>query len=213
MREGLLVLDNRMEAMDPDENKIYKFLEVEQADGTNTKAVFERVKSKVEKRVKMLVNTELNDTNLISAINLKVVSVAAYSMNVFKFIKGKLKQLEQIVKRELRSNQILGKQASYKRLYLKREDRGRGLKSMWDLYKETRLWVAHYMSKSENRWIVEKRNIESTKCCCERRKNNNRRSRHEIEVWWQRDTTRWWVDQTGVETDIVKGKNRASKWH
>ena len=130
MREGLLVLDNRMEAMDPDENKIYKFLEVEQADGINTKAVFERVKSKVEKRVKMLVNTELNDTNLISAINLKVVSVAAYSMNVFKFIKGKLKQLEQIVKRELRSNQILGKQASYKRLYLKREDRGRGLKSM-----------------------------------------------------------------------------------
>ena len=130
VREGLLVLDNRMEAMDPDENKIYKFLEVEQADGINTKAVFERVKSKVEKRVKMLVNTELNDTNLISAINLKVVSVAAYSMNVFKFIKGKLKQLEQIVKRELRSNQILGKQASYKRLYLKREDRGRGLKSM-----------------------------------------------------------------------------------
>ena len=130
VREGLLVLDNRMEAMDPDEKKIYKFLEVEQADGINTKAVFERVKSKVEKRVKMLVNTELNDTNLISAINLKVVSVAAYSMNVFKFIKGKLKQLEQIVKRELRSNQILGKQASYKRLYLKREDRGRGLKSM-----------------------------------------------------------------------------------
>ena len=130
VREGLLVLDNQMEAMDPDENKIYKFLEVEQADGINTKAVFERVKSKVEKRVKMLVNTELNDTNLISAINLKVVSVAAYSMNVFKFIKGKLKQLEQIVKRELRSNQILGKQASYKRLYLKREDRGRGLKSM-----------------------------------------------------------------------------------
>ena len=130
VREGLLVLDNRMEAMDPDENKIYKFLEVEQADGINTKAVFERVKSKVEKRVKMLVNTELNDTNLISAINLKVVSVAAYSINVFKFSKGKLKQLEQIVKRELRSNQILGKQASYKRLYLKREDRGRGLKSM-----------------------------------------------------------------------------------
>ena len=130
VREGLLVLDNRMEAMDPDENKTYKFLEVEQADGINTKAVFERVKSKVEKRVKMLVNTELNDTNLISAINLKVVSVAAYSINVFKFSKRKLKQLEQIVKRELRSNQILGKQASYKRLYLKREDRGRGLKSM-----------------------------------------------------------------------------------
>ena len=44
---------------------------------TKTKAVFERVKSEVEKRIKMLVNTEHNDTNLISAINVKVISAAA----------------------------------------------------------------------------------------------------------------------------------------
>ena len=66
-REGVPVLDEGMETMDPDENEIYEFLGVEQADGIKTKIVFERVKSKVEKRVKMLVNTEVNDTNLISA--------------------------------------------------------------------------------------------------------------------------------------------------
>ena len=35
----------------------------------------------------MLVNTELNDRNFISAINVNVISVAVYSINVFIFSK------------------------------------------------------------------------------------------------------------------------------
>ena len=59
----------------------------------------------------------------------------------------------QIVKRELRLKSILGKQASDERLYLNRENERGGLKSMKDVCKETRLRVACYMLKSENRWI------------------------------------------------------------
>ena len=44
--EGLEVLKERMKMMDSDENEIYKFLEIEQADGIKTKKVFERVKAK-----------------------------------------------------------------------------------------------------------------------------------------------------------------------
>ena len=51
----------------------------------------------------MLVNTELNDKNLNSAINVKVILVATYSMNVCKFSKIELKELDQIVKRKFRS--------------------------------------------------------------------------------------------------------------
>ena len=64
-------------------------------------------------------NTEFNYTNHISAINLKVISVAAYLMNVCKFIKGEQKELDQIIKKEFRSKQSLEKQASDERLYLK----------------------------------------------------------------------------------------------
>ena len=55
-----------------------------------------------QKRVNMLVNTELNDTNLIFAININVILVAAYSMNVCKFSKEELNELDQIFDRELR---------------------------------------------------------------------------------------------------------------
>ena len=151
--EGLEVLEERMKAMDPDENEIYKFLGIEQADGIKTKRVFERVKEEIKKRVQMLTNTKLNDVNLMCAINAKVIPVAAYLMNVCKFTNGELNELDQVIKRELRSKKMLGKQASDERLYLKRKDGGRGIKSLRDTYRETRVRVACYMACSENRWI------------------------------------------------------------
>ena len=116
--EGLPVLEERMKTMDPDENEIYKFFGVEQADGIKTKNVFERVKNEVKKRTKMLVETELNDANLIRAINEKVIPVASYPMNVCQSNKGELMELDQVVKRELRSRSMLGRQGSDERLYL-----------------------------------------------------------------------------------------------
>ena len=44
-REGLEVLEERMKAIDQDENEIYKFLGIELADGIK---VFERVKGEVK---------------------------------------------------------------------------------------------------------------------------------------------------------------------
>ena len=110
--EGLQVLEERMKTMNPDENEVYKFLGIEQVDGINTKVVYERVKEEVTKRVKMLAKTELNDANLIKAINMKVIPVKTYAMNVCKFTVAELKELDQIIKKELRVKNMLGRQAS-----------------------------------------------------------------------------------------------------
>ena len=99
----------------------------------------------------MMANTKLNDANLIKAINMKVIPVAAYAVNICRFNVGELKELDQTIKRELQGKSILGKQASDERLYLKRKKGGRGLKSLRDTYKETRLRVVYYMAKSTNR--------------------------------------------------------------
>ena len=151
--EGLQVLQERMKTLNPDQEEMYKFLGVEQADGIRTKQVYERVKEEMTKRLKLLMKSELNDENLIQAINSKVIPVTAYPMNVCKMTKGELNELDQVVKRELRKSKMLGKQASDERLYLKRDQGGRGLKSMRDVYAETRTRVACYMCKSNNKWI------------------------------------------------------------
>ena len=97
--EGLQVLHKRMKIMDPDQNEIYKFLGAEQADGIKAKEVYARVKEEVTRRLEILTKTELNDKNLIRAINTKVIPVAAYPMNVCRFTKMELTELDQIIKR------------------------------------------------------------------------------------------------------------------
>ena len=99
LSEGLQMLEEQMSSMDPDENELYKFLGIEQADGIKTKKVFERVKNEVTKKVRMLTKTELNDVNL-RAINAKVIPVAACVMNICKFNNGEMKELDQVIKRE-----------------------------------------------------------------------------------------------------------------
>ena len=106
--EGLEVLEERMKTMDPGENEINQFLGIEQANGIKSKKFFERVKDEVNKRVKMLTNTKLNVANLVRAINAKVIPVAAYSINVCKVNGRELKELDQVIKCELRSKNMLG---------------------------------------------------------------------------------------------------------
>ena len=73
--EGLAVLEEKMDALDPNKNEIYKFLGCKQADKIDVKRVMERVK-------------ERNNKILIKAINRQVIHVAGYVMNVFNLRKG-----------------------------------------------------------------------------------------------------------------------------
>ena len=57
-----------MKTIDPDENEIYKFLGVEQADGIKKKEVYNRVKEEISRRMKIITRTELNNNNLVKAI-------------------------------------------------------------------------------------------------------------------------------------------------
>ena len=137
----------------------------------------------------MLVNTELNDTN-ISAINVKVIPIAAYSVNVCKFSKGELNTLDRIIKRELRSKQMLGKQASERDLPKKRTWRKRIKinERCMQASKTARgmLHVQVVISVDPN--CLEKENIEARKYCYDRSTNNNGRSRPEIKIRGQRNT-------------------------
>jgi len=74
-------------------------------------------------------------------------------MNVCEFNKKELDDLDKLVKKELRDKGMHGKQASDERLYLRIEDGGRGLKSIKDVYEETKVRVACYMAYQDSPWI------------------------------------------------------------
>ena len=96
--EGLAVLEEKMDALDPNKNEIYKFLGCEQAAKIDVKRVMERVKKEIRRRQDHLTGLKLNDKNLMKAINCRVVTVAGYVMNVCNLGKGDLDELDMTVK-------------------------------------------------------------------------------------------------------------------
>ena len=74
-----------------------------------------------------------------------------------------LRELDQVIKRDLRKNNMLGQQANNEQFYIRRKDAGRGLKSLKEVYEETRLRVGCYMLVPDNRWIKEAWKQESRK--------------------------------------------------
>ena len=117
--EGLQVL----KTMEHDKNEIYKFLEVEQADIIKVKEVYNTVNEEISRRMNTKTKTKLNDKNLVKTINTKVILVAPYPMNVCKFTQSGLTELDQVIKRDLRKNNMLRRQASNERLYMKIKDK------------------------------------------------------------------------------------------
>ena len=151
--EGLSVIEDKIKALDLEQREIYKFLGCEQAEKIDMERVLARVKVETEKRTNALVQQDLYDKNLIKAINRTVISVAGYVMNVCTFTKQKLDELDKAIKKILRDNKMQRRQASDERLYMRRENGERGLKSMKDLYEETKVRVACYMTHSESVWM------------------------------------------------------------
>ena len=95
--EGLPVLE-KMKALDPEKNDVYKFLGCEQNNDIDVKEVLERVKKEIKKRTEHLVKLHLNYKNLMKAINSRVIPVAGYIINVCVIRKGELEELDKMVK-------------------------------------------------------------------------------------------------------------------
>ena len=68
-REGLAVLEEKMDVLDPNKNEIYKFLRCELADKIDMKQFMERVKKEVRKRLDHLTELSLNDEHLMKVID------------------------------------------------------------------------------------------------------------------------------------------------
>ena len=120
--EGLTVLEEKIEALDPNKNEIYTFLGCEQANKIDVKRVMERVKKEIRKRLDHLTSLNLNDQNLMKAINSRVIPVAGYVMNVCHLGKNELDELDKLVKNVLRREGFHGRQSSDERLYTKRTE-------------------------------------------------------------------------------------------
>ena len=79
-RDELTVFDDKMKALDPEHKELCTFLRCKHGDKIDVKRVIESVKNEVQKRSKQLAKLKINDTNLMKAINCRVVPAMGHAM-------------------------------------------------------------------------------------------------------------------------------------
>ena len=84
-----LVIDMNREIQELEQGKTYKYLGIEESEGIQHQQMKERLKQEYSTRLRMILKSELNGRNKITAIGALAVPVLRYS---FGIITGELKK-------------------------------------------------------------------------------------------------------------------------
>ena len=80
-----MILNKKVEALDPEKEEFYKFLGIKQGKQIDKGRLMVRTRKEMQKRLKNLVDLKLYDKNFVKKINCRVITVAGYAMNVCHF--------------------------------------------------------------------------------------------------------------------------------
>ena len=131
------------------EGDVYKYLGIEELDGMRHQKMKEKVWTSAKSKLRKLLESELNGKNLFQAINECVVPVISYSFGVISWLERDLKDLDVRVRKMLHMYRAFEKLSDVDRLYTPRSSGGRGLQSIWDVYKATICRLAYVLSHTE----------------------------------------------------------------
>ena len=131
------------------DNHGYKYLGVLQECNVLHTEMKEKVKNEYLRRVKAVARSKLYSRNLFTAINSYAVSVVRYSAGILDWQEKELKDIDIKTRKILTMNGVFHKKGNVNRLYLKRNDGGRGLISVEDCVKIEQLNLSNYLRLSE----------------------------------------------------------------
>jgi len=146
--EGIVLPDNQViSGLTTDQT--YKYLGILEADGIKQEAMKSKVKQEYFKRVRKVLRSDLNAGNTISAINVWAVSSFRYSAGIIDWNKTELKEADAKTRKLMTMHKTHHPRASVARLYLPREEGGRGLKSLEQTVEEEKRGIVDYLQKSK----------------------------------------------------------------
>ena len=126
----------------------------------------EKIEKEYVRRVRKILKSKLNGMNSISAINSRAVSVVRYGADIIKWTKEELEKLDRKTRKLLTIHRAfhcrgdvdmyggLHPRSNVERLYLKREDGGRGLLRVGDCIANERNSLGLYVRASSEKFII-----------------------------------------------------------
>ena len=164
MKSGKRQLTDGMELPNKDkiktlaENETYKYLGILEADTIKQAEMKEKILKEYLRRTRKLLETTLNNRNLIKGINTWAVPLVGYSGRFLKWTRDELKQMDQITRKLMTMHKAIHPRDKVDRLYVSRKDGGRGLTSIEDSVDASIQRLKDYIQKHDGGLITATRN-------------------------------------------------------
>ena len=112
----------------------------------------EKIRKEYNRRVRLILRTELNGRNKIEAINSLAVPVVQYSFGIIDWKLSELKKIDTKTRKLLNMHKMLHPKADVERLYIPRKDGGRGLTDVETAFKSATIGLDHYLKHKEGQY-------------------------------------------------------------
>ena len=147
-------LDNDTKIKQLEQDEVYKYLGINEGDGIQHATMKRKIKLEYYRRVRLVLRTELNSRNKITAINSLAVPVVQYSFNIINWTLEDIRRLDRKTRKFLTMHHMHHPKADSDRMYLPRSNGGRGLIQLESSFKTTTIGLQRYLEVSED-WMMQ----------------------------------------------------------
>ena len=140
------------------ENETYKYLGILEADTIKQVEMKEKIQKEYLRRTRKLLETKLNNRDLIKGINTWAVPLVRYSGPFLKWTRDEPKQMDQRTRKLMTMHKALHTRDDVDRLHVSRKEGGRGLASIEDSVDASIQRLEDYMQKHDGGLITVIRN-------------------------------------------------------
>ena len=109
-----------------------------------------KIRKEYKRRIKLVLKSELNARNKITAINTLAVPVFLYSYGVIDWKLDEIQDLDRMTRKQLCMSQMLAMKADVDRIYLPCQESGRSFMNLEKEYKATIIGLQTYMANKDD---------------------------------------------------------------
>ena len=126
----------------------YKYLGLCESSDILHEKMKDKAVKEMFKRVRAIAKAKLTALNFVRAYNSFALPILRYGFGILKWTKTELLKLDRKMRKILTKAGFHHPKSNTHRLYMRREDGGRGVKSLWDTYNEECSKIATYLRKN-----------------------------------------------------------------
>ena len=147
-------LDNDTKIKQLEQEEVYKYLGINEGDGIQHAKMKRKIRLEYYRRIRLVLRTELNSRNKITAVNSLAVPVVQYSFNVINWTLEDIRRLDRKTRKFLTMHHMHHPKADSDRIYLPRSNGGRGLIQLEGLFKTSTIGLQRYLEINSD-WMMQ----------------------------------------------------------